>query len=156
MNKVSRGIKPLSSPPTPLETVPNTWTRDDEVNGDMTHPAKGQGEHSCGARLEVRAHFSAMGTSQLGSPLGTGTAGDMASRGGGGQSNTGSTWLTQQSRIQVAFRGWRGQESRGAAEDRESCSATQEEPTPPWILPHHLCCLGSGIFHSLCEENGQR
>lgn len=50
----------------------------------MTHPAKGQGEHSCGARLEVRAHFSAMGTSQLGSPLGTGTAGDMASRGGVG------------------------------------------------------------------------
>lgn len=52
-------------------------------------------------------------------------------------------------------RGWRGQGSRGAAGSRGSCSGAPGEPSPPRVLPHHLCCSGSGIFHRLGEENRQ-
>lgn len=91
------------------------------------------------AGLQVRAHFSVMGTAWA--PLGT-----QHHRDGGTERHGADT----QSRIRAVLRGWRGRGSR------ESCSARRGEPTPPRVLPHHLCCLGSGIFHSLCEEKGQR
>lgn len=112
----------------------------------------GRGEHGGSAGLEkIRTCFSGMEMSQLGLLWAQAPpwrqrrhreGGDRATR----HDKAGSGWR---------FRGWRERESRDAAEDRESCSGTRGEPSPPWILPHHLCCLGFGIFHSLGEENGQ-
>ena len=151
MNKVSREKKKTNPTPTP-GTVPNTRTQD-KFNGDVTRPANRAG----GARRqrwpgEDQNPLLRDGDVPARSPLGTGTATETRRHGAGGENRATRHDTAGSGR---RFRGWRGRESRDAAEDRESCSGTRGEPSPPWILPHHLCCLGFGIFHSLGEENGQ-
>lgn len=108
-----------------------------------------QGEHGGSAGLEkIGTRFSAMEMSRLG--LLWALAPSWRHREGGNRATR-----HDKAGSGRPFRGWRGRESRDAAEDRESCSGMRGEPSPPWILPHHLCCLGFGIFHSLGEENGQ-